>query len=490
MATKSKPRRSRKTTKKKMGITNKNKRNRSMTRRNRLNRLNRVKRKKDKRLKDKTKMKKYKRGKNKTKRIKGGATVTEPTKLDQKFKFTLVEDGPDKEAFFGSEGKTIGEDILYLTDPCGSNFVGDVRKQEINEKLREVDQDAELDEKGKLDKKFHIVYESKALHSGAGGASGSIYNSIFSGQRSPGKKFTIQRPYLYLIDVLYSEILTFKKLKDTPYGSILVPTLVSIEVDAFNMDKLLEELRKLRHRVEQSRVSTMDDLFENMKIKRTLIKRKIIPGLSSIEPIFERIKQLLIRSTPFMALTPNGLQSTPIIKFYRNHMVPNDNDEKAICVIHQMGVNFKVEDNAMGSKNLCRAYLNIRKCMELIASQGVTPKVDGIEQPCIVTYLSLGIFSGKIIKQKLVDIAESTMEYDQSGEASTPGEASTKSIRYCFSGLLNKREPGTVDIQIPVIGPLYRDVYGNFDERLDHSITAGINYFTKRLDASITAGIE
>lgn len=486
MATKSKPRRSRKTTKKKMGIINK--RNRSMTRRNR---LNRVKRKKDKRLKDKTKMKKYKRGKNKTKRIKGGAT--EPTKLDQKFKFTLVKDGPDEEIFFGSEGKTIGEDILYLTDPCGSNFVGNVRKQEIIVKLQEVDQDAGLDEKGKLDKKFHIVYESKALHKGAGGASGSIYNSIFSGQRSEGKKFSIQRPYLYLIDVLYSEILTFKKLKYTSYGSILVPTLLSIGVDAYNMDELLEELRELRRRVVgKSRVSTIEGLFENMEEKRVGIRRRrIIPRLSTIEPVFEQIKQLLIRSTPFMALTPNGLQSTPIIKFYRNHVVPDDNDEKAICVIHQMGVDFRVEGNIdMGTKNLCRAYLNIRKCMELIASQGVTPKVYRIEQPCIVTYLSLGIFSGTINKQQLVKIAKDTMEYDQSGEASTPGEESTKSIRYCFSGLLNKRNPGTVDIQIPVIGPVYSEVYGNFDERLVASITAGINYFTKRLDASITAGIE
>ena len=180
-----------------------------------------------------------------------------------------------------------------------------------------------------------------------------------------------------------------------------------------------------------------------------------------------------------MALTPNGLQSTPIIKFYRNHMVPNDNDEKAICVIHQMGVNFKVEDNAMGSKNLCRAYLNIRKCMELIASQGVTPKVDGIEQPCIVTYLSLGIFSGKINKKNLVDIAEHTMKYDQSGEASTSGEASIKTIKYSFSGSFNEREPSRTVITIPNIGLLYNEVYKNFDKRLDASITAGIKYFTQ-----------
>lgn len=468
MATKSKPRRSRKTTKKKMGIINKNKRNRSMTRRNR---LNRVKRKKDKRLKDKTKMKKYKRGKNKTKRIKGGVTgetVIESTKLDQKFKFTLVVDGPDKEAFFGSEGKTIGKDILYLTDPCGSYFVGNIRKTAIKRVIGKKNFFTRK-EINSVEGKFKIVYKSMALHSGAGGASGSIYNSIFPGQEYKSNKFTIKRPDLYLIDVLYSEILTYNKLQGTPYSSILASALNSINVDVFSIDKLLRELRELRT-ILASQPSTTD-LYEQMESN--------INEQSTIKPVFEGIKQLLKSNTPFMALTPDDLRSTPIIKFYRNHMAP-DNDEKAICVIHQMGVNFRVEaDTTRGSINLCRAYLNIRKCMELIASQGVTPKVDGIAKPCIVTYLSLGIFSGEINKQQLVDIAEDTMEYDQSGEESTPGEESIKTIKYSFSGSFNKSDPGTKDIQIPVIGPLYRDVYGNFNKRLNDSITAGIKYFSQ-----------
>ena len=461
MATKSKPRRSRKTTKKRMGITNKNKRNRSMTRRNR---LNRVKRKKDKRLKDKTKMKKYKRGKNKTKRIKGGVTdaiVIESTKLDQKFKFTLVK-RTDKGTFFGQGNKIIGKDILYLTDPCGSNFVGNSRKTAIKKAIGK--KILSFKPPMTVENKFEIVYGSMALHSGAGGASGSIYNSIFPGQKSQEKFFSIQRPDLYLIDVLYSEILTYKKFQGTPYSVILLPALNSINIDAFSIDRLLTELRELRTIL--APLKSTRDLYEQMKSN--------IEQFSTIKPVFVEIERLLISNKPFMALTPDDLQSTPIIKFYRNHMVPDDNDEKAICVIHQMGVDFRVAGNiATGSKNLCRAYLNIRKCMELIASRGVTPKVDGIEQPCLVTYLSLGIFSGTINKQKLVDIAERTMNYDQSGEASI------KTIKYSFSGSFNEHEPSRTVITIPDIGSLYSDVYEKFDESLDASITAGIKYFTQ-----------
>jgi len=330
--------------------------------------INRKNKKTHKRVKYKKKRIKYtkKRVKYTNKRIKrvnnlyGGSNTTYenfPEFCNEHFQQSTIQrilwkEMPDATApalsFLITDEQGIKE-VKCILDPCGEQYVGwSKKKQMINA----------LEKQKSFFAKFNIVYKDYALHHGAGSLSGVIYNNLFKNQAiSKTGNFFVIHPVLYLLDIIYFDILSFINLEEKKTGylselrDIYINHLRTIFGCFFyDWEGIMGEIHELREQI----LKPLNDEGNPRSPTNIEIVEALIILLSSEKmrnPIIRIIVQLKVNK-PFISLLPMTIH-TPIVKFYGTIKDP-------ICVCHQMGVNF---DKYIHKSNIKSAkYKDVTHC--------------------------------------------------------------------------------------------------------------------------------